>query len=472
MLASVQGVQSGEFMRDPSEWRKKTFSSFSKALRIAWFTSIAFAGGALATRWVSATPEEHSPYWFVQQLSQVLVLVENEYVEPIAQDRLLSGAVRGLVAELDPHSSYLPAQAFHNFRGDTEGEFGGIGVEVDFRGDKVTIIAAIPGSPAASAGMRPGDEIVAIDRVPVRGKSAEDLVTRMRGPTGTKVQVTVRRQGEETLLQFVVTRRVIEVASVLGKKLVGDVAYLRIKQFQRGTHEELLNAVAQVRQRTGGPIAGVILDLRNNPGGLVREATAVADEFLSHGQIFSTRHRNEVVETVAADPAGALTREPLVVLVNEFSASASELVAGAIKDNQRGSLVGKRTFGKGSVQSIFPLPGGAGLRLTTMRYYTPSGGAIQALGVEPDITVEAAYVEDKSFGTIRERDLEGHLEAESSSEEAPPDVRNPEQPPLEEVPGVSPTHLGVVREVPDDPTGGPDFALSIGFQIVRTGLKR
>ena len=160
------------------------------------------------------------------------------------------------------------------------------------------------------------------------------------------------------------------------------------------------------------------------------------------------------------------------MLINEGSASASELVAGAIKDNQRGSLVGKRTFGKGSVQSIFPLPGGAGLRLTTMRYYTPSGDAIQALGVEPDITVEAAYVEDKSFGTVREQDLEGHLEAESSSEGPPPDVRQPARPPSEEVPGVSPTHLGVAREVPDDPTGGPDFALSIGFQIVRSGLKR
>jgi carboxyl-terminal processing protease len=378
-----------------------------------------------------------------------------------------------MAGQLDPHSAYLPPQAFDTFRGDTEGEFGGVGVEVDFRGDAVTVIAAIAGSPAETAGVLPGDEIVAIDRVAVRGKSSEDLVNRMRGPAGTVVQVTVRREGHEKLLQFSITRRVIEVTSVLGKALVDGVAYVRVKQFQHGTHEELLDAVRDIRRQTGGSIAGVILDLRNNPGGLVREATAVADEFLATGQIFSTRQRERVVDSVNATPGGALSREPMVVLVNEYSASASELVAGALKDNARASLVGTKTFGKGSVQSIFPLPGGAALRLTTQRYYTPKGHAIQALGIEPDVVVEAAYVEDKSFGTVREADLEGHLEAESpDATRDPKDVRRPEKPPSEEQPGVSPTHLGVARDVPDDPTGGPDFALSIGFQIVRTVLRQ
>jgi carboxyl-terminal processing protease len=435
---------------------------------------VAFAGGALATRWAEAGTEAQSPYWFMGQLARVLVLVENEYVEPVAQERLLEGAVKGMVQELDPHSSYLPPKAFDTFRGDTEGEFGGIGVEVDFRGDAVTVISAIAGSPAANAGILPGDEIVAIDRVAVRGKSSEDLVNRMRGRAGTQVQVTVRRSGNEKLLQFMVTRRVIEVSSVTGKALVDGVAYLRIKQFQDGTHEELLEAIRDVRNHTGGSIAGVILDLRNNPGGLVREATAVADEFLGSGEIFSTRQREHITETVKATAGGALSREPMVVLVNEFSASASELVAGALKDNKRASLVGTKTFGKGSVQSIFPLPGGAALRLTTQRYYTPAGHAIQALGIEPDVVVEAAYVEDKSFGTVREEDLEGHLEAEApeDDDDQKRDVRRPPVPPTEERPGVSPTHLGVAREVPDDPTSGPDFALSIGFQIVRTVLRR
>lgn len=461
-------------MRDPNEWRKKTLASFSRGLRIAGFTCIAFAGGALATHWAEAGTSEQSPYWFMGQLARVLVLVENEYVEPVSQQRLLEGALAGLAGELDPHTAYLPPKAFETFRGDTDGEFGGIGVEVDFRGDAVTVIAAIPGSPAASAGIRPGDEIVAIDRVAVRGKRSEDLVNRMRGPAGSEVQVTVRRDGHDKLLQFVITRRVIEVSSVLGKALVDGVAYLRIKQFQHGTHEELLYAIADIRRQQGGSIAGAILDLRNNPGGLVREATAVADEFLASGQIFSTRQRERIVETVEASAGGALSREPLVVLVNEFSASASELVAGALKDNRRASLVGTKTFGKGSVQSIFPLPGGAALRLTTQRYYTPSGSAIQAVGVEPDVVVEAAYVEDKSFGTVREEDLEGHLSAESPATTPSSDreVHRPAVPPTEERPGVSPTHLGVVREVPDDPTGGPDFALSIGFQIVRTVLRQ
>jgi carboxyl-terminal processing protease len=460
-------------MRDPNEWRKKTFSCFSTGLRIVGFTCIAFAGGALGTQWANAGTEAQSPYWFMGQLARVLVLVENEYVEPVDQQRLLEGALLGMAGQLDPHSAYLPPQAFDTFRGDTEGEFGGVGVEVDFRGDAVTVIAAIAGSPAETAGVRPGDEIVAIDRVAVRGKSSEDLVNRMRGPAGSVVQVTVRRQGHEKLLQFSITRRVIEVTSVLGKALVDGVAYVRVKQFQHGTHEELLDAVRDIRRQTGGSIAGIILDLRNNPGGLVREATAIADEFLQSGQIFSTRQRERVVDSVSATPGGALSREPMVVLVNEYSASASELVAGALKDNGRASLVGTKTFGKGSVQSIFPLPGGAALRLTTQRYYTPKGHAIQALGIEPDVVVEAAYVEDKSFGTVREADLEGHLEAETlDPARDPKDVRRPEKPPTEEKPGVSPTHLGVAREVPDDPTGGPDFALSIGFQIVRTVLRQ
>lgn len=459
-------------MRDPHRRRKQSFARFRTLVRFAWFTSVAFVGGALVTNVVSATTERESPYWLMHQLSRVLVLVENEYVEPIAQSKLLEGAIKGMVSNLDPHSDYLPAEAFNNFRGDTEGEFGGVGVEVDFRNDTVTVITAIPGSPAERAGVRPGDQIIAIDKSSTQGKSAEDLVSRMRGPEGTTVQVTVRRPGAETLLRFMLTRRVIEVASVTSKAMIDDIAYFRLKQFQRGTHQELLMAIKEIRQRTGGNIAGVILDLRNNPGGLVREAVAVADEFLTEGEVFSTRHRGETIDSTTASLGGALASEPLVVLVNEFSASASELVAGALKDNRRASLVGTKTFGKGSVQSIFNLPGGAGLRLTTMRYYTPSGHAIQARGIEPDVVVQAAYVEDKSFGVIREADLEGHLPPEAPERTQPPgDVRTRELP-QEEVPGISPTHLGVSREVPADPTGGPDFALSIGFQIVRGVLSR
>ena len=408
----------------------------------------------------------------MRQLGRVLVLVENEYVEPVERKRLLRGALRGMVAELDPHSSYLPPRSFSTFRSDTEGEFGGIGVEVDFRNDQVTVIAPIEGSPADKAGIRPGDRIIAIDSTPVRGKSASELVERMRGPAGAEVTVTVRRTGAERPLNFTLKREVIEVASVASAALIDDVAYLRIKQFQRGTHRELLEAIATVREQNRGRIAGVILDVRNNAGGLVSEAIAVADEFLDRGGIYSTRRRQSVVDEVSAERGGALVREPMVVLVNEFSASASELVAGALQDNGRATIVGAPTFGKGSVQSIIDLPGGAGLRLTTMRYYTPNGRAIQAQGISPDVFVEAGYVQDKTYGVVRERDLENHLPAEGTT---PTQTTKPVHKPskkLEEEAGISPTHLGVARRVPRDPTGGPDFALSIGFQIVRGVLQK
>lgn len=427
----------------------------------------AFVGGAITTHWAEARSSSSSPYDLVQQLARVLVLVENEYVEPVDRQRLLEGSLKGMVAELDPHSSYLPPELFRTFRADTNGEFGGVGIEVDFRNDEVTVIAPIEGSPAARSGVRSGDRIVAIDKYSVRGKSAEELVQRMRGKPGSTVVITVRRRDQSTLLNFELTRAVIEVASVSVTMLVDDIAYVRLKQFQNGTHTEFLAAVGRLRKEAPGGLAGVILDLRNNPGGLVNEATAVADEFLSSGVIYSTRRRGSEIDQVQATPGGALAEEPMVVLVNEFSASASELVAGALQDNRRGSVVGARTFGKGSVQSIIDLPDNAGLRLTTMRYYTPNGNAIQARGIAPDVLVEAAYAEDKSFGVLRESDLEGHLPAEgveSTSQSAP--VHRPATK-VEEETGISPTHLGVARDVPKDPTGGADFALSIGFQIVR-----
>ncbi len=414
-----------------------------------------------------ATTDAESPYAILRQLARVLVLVENEYVEPVDRTRLTEGAIKGLVAELDPHSSYLPPRDFDTFQGDTRGEFGGVGVEVDFRGDDVTVIAAIEGSPAALAGIQPGDRIVSIDRISVRGKSASELVQRMRGPAGTSVQVGVRRKGNDKVINYTLERQIISVASVASEALVDGIAYLRIKQFQRGTHTELLEAIASVRRDSDGEVRGLILDLRNNPGGLVSEAVAVAEEFLDGGNIYSTRRRGETVDSVDASRGGALSTQPLVALVNEYSASASELVAGALQDHGRATIIGAPTFGKGSVQTIIDLPGNAGLRLTTMRYYTPKGEAIQARGIRPDVLVEAAYVEDDSFGVRRESDLENHLPAEGVPDETEnkPVAQPPEK--VEEETGISPTHLGVARKIPKDPTGGPDFALSIGFQIVR-----
>ncbi len=433
-------------------------------------SACAFVGGAAFSQLASAKTESQSPYDPLTQLARVLVLVENEYVEPVDRATLVDGSIRGMVAELDPHSSYMPPRDYEVFQGDTEGRFGGIGVEVDFRADRVTVIAPIEGSPAERGGVRPGDRIVGIDNKSVRGKSIDDLVRMMRGAPGTTVVITVRRKDVTELLQFSLEREVIEVSSIAKKRLAHDVAYIRVKAFQTGTHTELLEAIGELRAASKDPIRGIILDLRNNPGGLVDEATAVADEFLRGGVIYTTRHRGRVVDTARAHKAGALRRGPMVVLVNEFSASAAELVAGALQDNRRGTVIGAPTFGKGSVQTILDLPGGAGLKLTTMRYYTPSGRAIQAQGVRPDVLVEAAYVENTDFQALREEDLENHLPAEGPpgsnvkplGEKAPPDEAKP--PPGE-------THLGVSRDIPLDPTGGKDFALSIGFQMVKKGLR-
>ncbi len=444
-------------------------ASKSTLLRLALLTASAFAGGALAGHFAAATPQAQSPYDLLDQMARVLVLIENEYVEPVERRRLVEGSIKGMVAELDPHSSYLPAQDYEIFQSDTEGRFGGIGVEVDFRDDYVVVIAPIEGSPASRAGVRSGDRIISIDNTSVRGKSAEDLVRQMRGPSGTKVVLTIRRPGVDNPLYFTLQREVISVSSVASKLLKDEIAYIRIKQFQSGTHDELLRAVGKLRNANGGPFDGVVLDLRNNPGGLVNEASAVADEFLSGGVIFTTRHRDKIIDEIRSGSGGALRRGPLVILVNEYSASAAELLAGALQDNRRANVVGATTFGKGSVQTIIDLPDGAGLRLTTMRYYTPRGRAIQAQGIRPDVLVEAAYVADKSFGVIRERDLDNHLPAEGPPGSTPtPDAGTP----ASGADAGADTHLGVAREVPFDPTGGTDFALSIGYQIVRGVLMK
>ena len=237
-----------------------------KFVRFTWFSVLAFLGGAVTTGLAAATSEDESPYAFLRQLARVLVTVENEYVEPVERDRLLEGSIRGMVSELDPHSAYLPPRDYNIFQSDTKGAFGGVGVEVDFKDNAVTVIAPIEDSPAERAGIRSGDQIVAIDRVPVRGKSATELVRRMRGKPGTTVTLSIRRRGNDKLLNFALVREVIEVASVASKSLEGKIAYIRIKQFQDRTHTELLEHIANLREAEPGALAGVILDLRNNPG--------------------------------------------------------------------------------------------------------------------------------------------------------------------------------------------------------------
>jgi carboxyl-terminal processing protease len=421
------------------------------------------------TRDARATSLDDGPYAAMNQLGRVLVTVENEYVEPVERTKLVNGAIDGMVAGLDPHSSYMSPQDFALFQSDTQGEFGGVGIEVDAKNDVLTVIAPIEGSPAERAGVKSGDKLVAVAGEPAVGVSLDKVVRKMRGRPGTHVRLTVRREGVKEPITFDLVREVIHVRSVASRMLKGNVAYVRIKQFQDKTHDELIEAIARLRAESNGRVAGVVLDMRSNPGGLVDEAADVADEFLAGGTIYSARHRGAVVDDVKAHGGGALVDVPTVVLVNAFTASAAELVTGALQDAKRATVVGVQTFGKGSVQTIFELPGGAGMRLTTERYYTPSGHAIQADGIHPDVLVAAA--EDQlPLPPVRERDLAGHLDAENrggGATAAPPkssavvvDAGATEDLSIE------PTQGSVARNVPFDPTTSKDPTLKIGYGLL------
>jgi len=431
----------------------------------------AFAGGAMASHLASATPQTASPYAPFDQLARVLVLVENQYVDPTQRAKVTDGAIKGMVAELDPHSAYMNPSEYALFQGETEGKFGGVGVEVDAKSpDYVTVIAPIEGSPAARAGIRSGDQIISIDGRTTRGERLDKLVTMMRGPAGSTVRVTVRRAGVSEPITFTLAREEIHVKSVAAKRLVGDIAFIRLKQFQEGTHDELLRAAAKLRAESKAPLTGVILDMRNNPGGLVDEAEAIADEFLSSGVIYTTRHRGRILDEAKAHSGGAFASLPIVALVNEYSASSAELVAGALQDSHRGTIVGAPTFGKGSVQTIFDLPGGAGLRLTTMRYYTPSGRSIQAEGIRPDLLIQSA-TPTAPGEIVRERDLEGHLAAERPSEGARPRAEIDQRPNVVIDTKRKPEDGAFNAEIPIDPEKGNDVALAEGYRILRKAMK-
>jgi carboxyl-terminal processing protease len=314
-----------------------------------------------------------------------------------------------MVAELDPHSAYLTPTQFSQFLEDTQGQFAGLGVEVDFHDDRVTVVATMPNSPAEKAGLKTGDQIVAVDGVPITGVRADSIVRRMRGPVGTSITLTIRRAKVSEPLLIKVTRAIVSVPSVEGRLLDGHIAYVRLKVFQEGCYVELLEEIARLGRK--GTIKGLILDFRSNPGGLVSEAVAIADELLDRGIIYSARHRGKVVEVVNSNSGDLLENLPLLVLVNAATASSAEIVAGALQDRGRATLIGEPTFGKGSVQSIIELDGGAGLLLTTLRYFTPKGRAIQARGLSPNVLVR-----NESADQIqREADIAGHLPTEGAT---------------------------------------------------------
>src|SRR3984957_16692440 len=342
------------------------------------------------------TPNTQDTYKALNLFGDVFELVRSNYVDAVPDDKLVEGAINGMLTALDPHSNYLNTKNFNDMKVQTRGEFGGLGIEVSMESGLVKVVSPIDDTPAARAGLKPGDLITHLDGDPVQGMTLPEAVEKMRGLIGSEIKLTIRREGKDPF-DVKLTRATIKIQSVRSH-LEGDtIGYIRVTSFNEQTDVGLNNAMKNLKQQAGNKLSGVILDLRNNPGGLLDQAVAVSDAFLDKGEIVSTRgRRSEDAQRYNARPGDITGGLPMVVLINGGSASASEIVAGALQDHHRAILLGTRSFGKGSVQTIIPLPGHGAMRLTTARYYTPSGRSIQAKGIDPDIVVEAAKIEHPS----------------------------------------------------------------------------
>jgi len=377
-------------------------------------TLLAFlAAPALAADPPPQTPSTSSDtYRQLDLFGEVFERVRADYVENVTDEQLVEAAINGMLSALDPHSSYMNAKSFRDMQVQVRGEFGGLGIEVTMENGVVKVVSPIDDTPAAKAGLKPGDYIVQIDGDPVQGMSLNDAVEHMRGPVGSDIKLTIKREGKDPF-DVTMKRAVVKIQSVRSQLEGNDVGYIRITSFNEQADGGVKNAIKDLTTKAaGGKLAGIVLDLRNNPGGLLDQAVAVSNDFLAQGEIVSTRGRHpEDAQRYDAQAPGDLTHGlPMVVLINGGSASASEIVAGALQDQHRALLLGTRSFGKGSVQTIVQLPGHGAMRLTTARYYTPSGRSIQAQGIEPDIVVEPAKIERVAEGQIRhEADLRGAL---------------------------------------------------------------
>ena len=328
-------------------------------------------------------------YEKIDLFGEVLEKIKNDYVDDVDQADVMDSAINGVLQSLDPYSAYMSPELFKNMQTDTKGEFGGLGIEIGMESGVVKVIAPIDGTPASKAGIKAGDYIVKIDNEQVQGKSLMEAVKLMRGPIGTSIKLTVRRVGKKKAIEFDIKRQVIEVKSV-DAKILGEknkIGYLRLKSFNENSDQQLLKNIEDFEKKN--KLIGYIVDLRNNPGGLLTQAIAITDFFLNDGEIVSTKGRN-ISETrkFFARKGDKIKGKPIIVIVNNGSASASEIFAGALKDHKRAIILGENTYGKGSVQSIIPLKNGGGMRLTISKYYLPSGKSISEVGVTPDIEVE------------------------------------------------------------------------------------
>jgi len=361
-------------------------------------------------------------YGKLKVFGDVLSVIQNSYVEEVKVDDLVTGAIKGMIQNLDPHSSYLTPDMMKQVEVETRGMFGGLGIEIGIKDGVLTVIAPIEDTPAFRAGLKAMDRIVRIEKESTKDLTVMDAVKRLRGEPGTKVTIWVMREGFAEAKSFTITRDIIKIKSVKSKPLGDGIGYVKLLQFQQDSDTEMGKAIDALLAEKGG-LRGLVLDLRNNPGGLLDQAVKVADMFVDSGLIVYTDGRLESQKSKwASHKEGTYSDFPMVVLVNAGSASASEIVAGALQDHGRAILLGTKTFGKGSVQTILPLEDGSALRLTTARYYTPNGRSIQATGIEPDIEVRDGREPSEGHpGAIREKDIERHLKGEQE-EESPPET--------------------------------------------------
>jgi carboxyl-terminal processing protease len=348
---------------------------------------LGLAGGVLADK--AAAPRSDLPWQDARMLADVLERVKHDYVNPVDDHQLLQAAIRGMVSSLDPYSAYLDGDEYDEVKISSSGQYSGIGIEVSMEDEEVVVVSPFEGSPAAAAGIRSGDVIATIDGVPVNTTTLADTIGRMRGKEGTSVKIGILRAGSAEPLQFDLKRSRVELHSVKTELLEPGMGYARISQFSETTGDDLDAALKNLRKRNGAPLKGLVLDLRNNPGGVLEAAVSVSDTFLDAGVIVTAKGRTpESKFEMDATPGDALNGAPIVVLINGGSASAAEIVAGALKDNHRAKLMGRTTFGKGSVQTVIPLSGDRAIKLTTSLYYTPSGVSINHRGIAPDIELE------------------------------------------------------------------------------------
>lgn len=367
---------------------------------------------------ISVEDEIRDTYRQLNLLGDIFERVRSQYVEEVTDEQLVKNAIDGMLTNLDPHSSYLDEKDFSDMRVNTKGEFGGLGIEVSMENGFVKVVSPIDDTPAFEAGIKAGDYITFIDGEPVLGLTLSEAVDKMRGKVGEPIDITVVREGQDEPLEIQIIRDIIKIRSVRHRLEENDIGYIRVTTFNQNTAPGVVKAVKDIqakmtKENKGEPI-GYVLDLRNNPGGLLDQAIAVSDAFLDKGEIVSTRGRHENdTKRDNATPGDLANGKPIIVLINGGSASASEIVAGALQDHRRAILLGTETFGKGSVQTIIPIPGHGAMRMTTARYYTPSGRSIQAKGIEPDIIVEPAKIEELtglSEKRLRESDLKGALD--------------------------------------------------------------